>query len=48
MKEETIMASDREERLILWFDEITIDDVPLVGARMHPLVRCTKDLPLKV
>jgi len=27
------MALKREERLILWFDEITIDDVPLVGGK---------------
>ena len=27
------MAPDREEKLILWFDEISIDDVPLVGGK---------------
>jgi len=27
------MQSDRAKRLILWFDEITIDDVPLVGGK---------------
>ena len=27
------MAPDREEKLILWFDEINIDDVPLVGGK---------------
>jgi pyruvate,water dikinase len=27
------MESDREKRLVLWFDEITMDDVPLVGGK---------------
>jgi pyruvate,water dikinase len=27
------MAVEREKRLTLWFDEITIDDVPLVGGK---------------
>jgi pyruvate,water dikinase len=27
------MGSDREKRLVLWFDEIGIDDVPLVGGK---------------
>ncbi len=27
------MVPDREEKLILWFDEIAIDDVPLVGGK---------------
>ncbi|UCF72670.1 MAG: phosphoenolpyruvate synthase [Deltaproteobacteria bacterium] len=27
------MESDRAQRLVLWFDEITIDDVPLVGGK---------------
>jgi len=27
------MQSDRAKKLILWFDEITIDDVPLVGGK---------------
>ena len=27
------MAPEREEKLILWFDEINIDDVPLVGGK---------------
>jgi pyruvate,water dikinase len=27
------MAADRKEKLILWFDEINIEDVPLVGGK---------------
>jgi len=27
------MTDDRDQRLILWFDEIGIDDVPLVGGK---------------
>lgn len=31
------MESDREQRLILWFDDITIDDVALVGGKTASL-----------
>lgn len=31
------MESDREKRLILWFDDIIIDDVALVGGKTASL-----------
>ena len=41
------MASAREEQFILWFDEITIDDVPLVGGKTASLGEMYQNLTSK-
>ena len=38
------MAEDNKKNFILWFAEVGIDDVPLVGGKMLLLGRCIKTL----
>ncbi len=33
--------TNTQPRYIYWFSELTLDDVPLVGGKMHHSVRCT-------
>jgi len=37
------MASDKSKRFILWFNEIGIEDIPMVGGKNASLGRCIRN-----
>jgi len=37
------MATDKSKRFILWFNEIGIEDIPMVGGKNASLGRCIKN-----